>query len=361
LKVDHEVSSASVISKDGISPQYIPLPTPASQRKDTKQGISSKADANDITPSVNMPRATSSPTATKEQTFPTERCKSEQRTPQQDVSSTPQSPPKPSHTQLEQVLLETLQYLTQQSVRQVPQLQLAESQPDEAPWQAIADGLKQGPTLPKIELMKFEGDPSEYGESVANFRDNIESQVSDDSQRLTRLLAQCVGKARDAIKSCVNLPVGQRYNAAWKTLLKNFGQPHMVADAHMRKLREYNLRRVDATNLMDFARRLQDTKRALTSMGPLYVSRLNNEDTILMLMKKLPDEDLKLDWTDVAADMICSKGHLDFYDFLNFIQKRADRLNNRFGQELKSPPLQKRKKKDMETEGNKILQLMPRP
>ena len=96
LKVDHEVSSASVISKDGISPQYIPLPTPASQRKDTKQGISSKADANDITPSVNMPRATSSPTATKEQTFPTERCKSEQRTPQQDVSSTPQSPPKPS-------------------------------------------------------------------------------------------------------------------------------------------------------------------------------------------------------------------------------------------------------------------------
>jgi len=76
-------------------------------------------------------------------------------------------------------------------------------------------------------------------------------------------------------------------------------------------------------------------------MGPLYVSRLNNEDTILMLMKKLPDEDLKLEWTDVAGDMICSKGHLDFYDFLNFIQKRADRLNNRFGQELKSPPLQK--------------------
>jgi len=74
--------------------------------------------------------------------------------------------------------------------------------------------------------------------------------------RLTRLLAQCVGKARDAIKSCVNLPVGQRYNAAWKTLLKNFGQPHMVAGAHMRKLKEYNLKRVDATDLMDFARRL---------------------------------------------------------------------------------------------------------
>ena len=55
---------------------------------------------------------------------------------------------------------------------------------------------------------------SEYGEFVVNFRDHIENQVSDDSQRLTRLLAQCVGWAKDAIKSCVNLPVGQRYSEA---------------------------------------------------------------------------------------------------------------------------------------------------
>ncbi|KAL9956037.1 hypothetical protein ACROYT_G037456 [Oculina patagonica] len=227
---------------------------------------------------------------------------------------------------------------------------------DKAPWQAIAEALKQGPTLPKIELMKFGGDPSEYGEFVANFRDHIESQVSDDSQRLTRLLAQCVGKVRDAIKSCVNLPIGQRYSEAWKTLSKNFGQPHMVADAHMKRLREYNLRRVDAASLMDFARKLEDTKRVLTSMGPLYVSRLDNEDTILMLMKKLPDEGLKRKWTDVAGDLICSKGQVDFSDFVNFIQKRADRLNNRFGQELKSSLPQHEKER---RHGNKDKQDLP--
>ena len=42
----------------------------------------------------------------------------------------------------------------------MPQPHLAESQPDEAHWQVIAHALKQGPTLPKIELMTFEGDPS---------------------------------------------------------------------------------------------------------------------------------------------------------------------------------------------------------
>lgn len=64
-----------------------------------------------------------------------------------------------------------------------------------------------------------------------------------------------------------------------------------------------------------------------------------------MLMKKLPDEGLKRKWTDVAGDLICSRGQVDFSNFVNFIQKRADRLNNRFGQELKSPLPQQEKER----------------
>ena len=327
LKIDHEVSSASIISQSDASLLYKPLPTPNSQRKDIVQQTLLKVDANDFTPHANTPVVIGPPlTFKKEQISPAGMCKSEQHiTVKQDIMPTPRSPLQPSRTQLEEVLLQTLNHLTQQSTQQVSQPQ-SESQSDKGAWQAIADALRQGPTLPKIELMKFGGDPSEYGEFVVSFRDHIESQVSDDSQRLTRLLAQCVGRAKDAIKSCVNLPVGQRYSEAWKTLSKNFGQPHMVADAHMKGLRDYNLRRVDAPSLMEFARRLEDTKRVLTSMGPLYVSRLNNEDTIQMLMKKLPDEGLKRKWTDIAGDLICSKGQVDFSDFLSFIQKRADRL-----------------------------------
>ena len=53
--------------------------------------------------------------------------------------------------------------------------------------------------MPKVELAKFSGDPLEYAEFVANFKDNIEGQVADESQRLTRLLAQGIGKAREVI------------------------------------------------------------------------------------------------------------------------------------------------------------------
>ena len=78
----------------------------------------------------------------------------------------------------------------------------------------------------------------------------------------------------------------------------------MVADAHMKRLRDYNLRRVDAPSLRELERRLEDTKRVLTSMGPPYVSRLNNEDTILVLMKKLRDGGLKRKWTEITGDLI---------------------------------------------------------
>ena len=38
----------------------------------------------------------------------------------------------------------------------------------------------------------------------------MESQVADESQRLTDLLAQCTGKAKEAIRSCDNLAVSEK-------------------------------------------------------------------------------------------------------------------------------------------------------
>lgn len=82
----------------------------------------------------------------------------------------------------------------------------------------------------------------------------------------------------------------------------------MVVDVYMKRLREYNFRRVDVVSLMDFARKFEDIKRVLISMGLFYVSRFNNEDVIFMLMKKLFDEGLKRKWIDIVGDLICFKG-----------------------------------------------------
>ena len=71
---------------------------------------------------------------------------------------------------------------------------LASAQQSEA-WTTIAQAIKQGPSLPKVELMKFNGDPLEYVEFVTNFIDNIESQVADESQKTYVITCTVCGKS----------------------------------------------------------------------------------------------------------------------------------------------------------------------
>ena len=216
----------------------------------------------------------------------------------------------------------------------------------------IAQAITQGPSLPKVELIKFSGDPLEYIEFKTNFTDNIESQVSDESQRLTRLLAQCTGSAKEAIISCVNLPVGQKYIEACRTLRENFGQSHIIVEAHVRRLREIQVRRADASSLMEFVRRLEDARRVLTSMGCNYMNRLDNEDVLVMLMRKLPEESLKKKWVERAGDLIARKGQAEYADFVEFVRRVAERINNGYGHELKEFSSNERDKRESSKGGS---------
>ncbi|XP_015755924.1 PREDICTED: uncharacterized protein LOC107335413 [Acropora digitifera] len=81
-------------------------------------------------------------------------------------------------------------------------------------------------------------------------------------------------------------------------------------------------------------------------MGSNYTSRLDNENLIIMLMRKLPDESLKRKWADRAGDLLKSKGRAEYVDFVSFIKRAAERINNRYGQELKPFSSTEREKKE---------------
>ena len=113
LKIDHEESSASIISQSDTSLLYKPPPIPNSQLKPIVRETLLKVDANDFTPHANTPMVTGPPlTSKKEQILLAGMCKSKQHVNvKQDVMPTPQSPLQLSHTQLEEVL-ETLSTMT---------------------------------------------------------------------------------------------------------------------------------------------------------------------------------------------------------------------------------------------------------
>lgn len=64
------------------------------------------------------------------------------------------------------------------------------------------------------------------------------------------------------------------------------------------------MRKADLSSLMEFVRRLEDAKRVLTSMVCNYMNRLDNEHVLVMLMRRLPEENLKKKWVDRGGDVI---------------------------------------------------------
>lgn len=65
-----------------------------------------------------------------------------------------------------------------------------------------------------------------------------------------------------------------------------------------------------------------------------------------MLMRKLPEESLKKNWFDRAGDLIARKGQLEYADFVEFVRRLVERINNRYGHELKVFSSNEREKRE---------------
>ena len=87
-------------------------------------------------------------------------------------------------------------------------------------FQSMASTMKQGFSLPKPDISKFDGNPLDYWNFVCSLDNGIAKNASDDSERLSYLLQHCTGAARDAIKSCLALDSAVGYQTV-RTLLKS--------------------------------------------------------------------------------------------------------------------------------------------
>ena len=197
----------------------------------------------------------------------------------------------------------------------------------------IVKTLFQVMNTPKIEYMHFDGDPINYVSFMWNFETCLEDDA-DNSRNLQFLIQHCTGKARDAIESCVNLPVLEGYESAKKTLEEHFGLPHVFAKAHLKKLEHLPPLKVSTgSTLLEFERHLEIAERTLRGMGPEFVSDLNHTNTLMELNRKLPYF-MRGKWAECAGRIIESGRRPKFSDFLKFVKDRAKLVNNEFGEDL---------------------------
>ena len=216
--------------------------------------------------------------------------------------------------------------------------------PGQRNGEEIAQALRQVISAPKVEYMRFDGNPMKYVSFMHNFETCLEKDNPDNSRRLQLLIQHCYGKAREAIESCVNLPVEEGYYVAKNTLRENFGKPHIIAKAHIEKLENLPLlKQADGQSLLEFARHLEVAERPLTGMGPEYVRDLNHTNTLRELNRKLPLF-MRVKWTECAGRIIESGQRPRFADFLQFLKQRAILVNNEFGEDLNSSPSRDKEK-----------------
>lgn len=114
----------------------------------------------------------------------------------------------------------------------------------------IVKAVKQVVATPKIEYMRFDGNPTNFPSFMHNFETCLGRNNDSEESKLQLLIQHCHGKAKEAIKACLNLPVHERYRVAEETLTENFGKPHIIARAHNSKLVNLpDLKKADGSSL----------------------------------------------------------------------------------------------------------------
>ena len=184
--------------------------------------------------------------------------------------------------------------------------------------------------LPRPELLNFDGNPKDYHQFLHNFEANIETSIKCERLRLTYLIQQCSGKARESIQDCVVLPAKRGYLKAKEILRDRFGQPHLIARSYIRSLTEGQPVK-GSTQLSDLAVKMTRCSLVLSQLS--YNSDMNNSQNLLKIVRRLPMH-LRGKWVD-EADKILAKGREPiFSDLAKFIDSRARAANNMYGEDM---------------------------
>lgn len=186
--------------------------------------------------------------------------------------------------------------------------------------------------LPRPELPVFDGKPDEYYKFIHSFVTHIESNVIQNSARLSYLIQYCKGPAKYAIEDCVMLDEVIGYHQAKQILQNRFGRPHIVAQAFVQKLTSGpDLRANDSEALINLAADMRKANLTLSKLN--FSADIHNSDTLLRIMARLPFH-LQSAWASKANEIIETHREPKFEDLCSFIEKSSQVANTLYGQNL---------------------------
>ena len=187
--------------------------------------------------------------------------------------------------------------------------------------QTVIASLKSSVDCPKLELLKFNGNPMAYHRFMMTFAATIESAVPD-NRRLLYLLQYCEGKAKELIEHCALLEPSEGYEKAKEILYENYGRRCIIARAYIKKLVKGSVIRSDDSNaLIKLAQELEECNTTLRFMK--YYSDVNNFDNIAKIVGRLSFS-MQSRWLRFAASLEKQDREPSFEDLVGFVKNESE-------------------------------------
>ena len=185
----------------------------------------------------------------------------------------------------------------------------------------VAKVVSETMSAPKLECLKFSGDPLFYTSFIQCFRENVNKRQFSPTQKLGFLLQSTEGKARQVIDHCSNvMPQDKGYKLALDTLFKRYGRPQVIVSAFKSKLFKYStVRSNDRDALYDYASCLRKCLETLQSTG--NAAELNS--SLSLLSEKLPPRVYDAWNRRYAKISFRDQRSPDFQDLVKFVEEEA--------------------------------------
>ena len=180
--------------------------------------------------------------------------------------------------------------------------------------------LEASRDIPNVELLKYDGNPLGYTEFVERFKLYIHDKphLSDDL-RMVQLKMHLTGNA-SRIMSGLGVQ-GIMYATALKTLKAEFGQPSVIARAHIDKLTKGGkLSNNDRHGLRELSLDMVNCIAALKQIN--HYADVNANDSLRKIVKRLPDPLIEK-WKTTATDLREKGKTPDIYHIYDFIKRHV--------------------------------------
>lgn len=182
-------------------------------------------------------------------------------------------------------------------------------------------------SLPRPEMLIFNGDPASYCEFIRAFENIIEVKTSSSSARLYYLIQYTTGDVQELMRSCLTMNPNEGYTTARKLLKGRYGQDYKISAAFTERIKKFPpIKPEDNQSLQRFSILMTSCRTALKDIG--YVNKLDNPDLYHVIIDKLPIN-LKKKFRDVADNISEEqKREITIEDITKFIDKQARAANH---------------------------------